>query len=81
VAHLRAHLFLADPERAASRVAAFEEGYRATAPSWDGAQHDGARVHEASELLARTVGAFPMVERDDPCGSAAMARAVALLGG
>ena len=81
VAHLRAHLFLVDPTRAAPRVAAFEQGYRATAPPWDGAQHDGARIHEACELLARTVGAFPMMGRNDSRWSAALERSVALLEG
>jgi 5-methylthioribose kinase len=81
VAHLRAHLFLADPDRAPAWVERFESGYRRTAPPWDGRQHDGARVHEASELLARTVGAFVMVPPTDPRHERAVGRALSLLDG
>lgn len=79
VAHLAAHLFLVDPARAAGWWRAFWEGYEATAPVWDAEEHRLARVHEASELLARTVGAFPMVGADDPRHARAVERAVALL--
>lgn len=61
-AHLRAHLFLLDPDP--RWPAAFDAGYREAFP-----EHilspDG-RLHEAAELLARTVGAFPLFPNGDP---------------
>lgn len=66
VAHLEAHLLLLDPRAAPSRIAAFRRGYQAAAPPWDAEEHAMAAVHRASELLARTVGAFPLMDERDP---------------
>jgi len=83
VAHLRAHLWLAARDEATwdRWSGALAEGYASTGPGWRAEQRSGALLHEAAELLARTVGAFPLFERTDPRVDRAVARAVGLLGG
>lgn len=77
VAHLRAHLHLLDAPPGA--VEAFLDGYRATGPEWNDEQHRLGELHEAAELLARTVGAFPLFDVTDPRREHAIGRALSLL--
>lgn len=74
-AHLRAHLFLMDPDP--RWPDAFDAGYREAFPAHE--PDPDAPLHEAAELLARTVGAFPMFDDGDPRRAVAVERAVDLL--
>jgi hypothetical protein len=74
-AHLRAHLFLLDPDP--RWPDAFDAAYRTSFP--EHAPSPDAPLHEAAELLARTVGAFPLFPEGDPRIERAVHRAVDLL--
>jgi len=81
VAHLRAHLWLAAPDAATAAAwrARFDDAYAGAGPVWDRQQVRGAQLHEGAELLARSVGAFPLFPFGDPRIDESVARAVRLM--
>jgi len=81
VAHLLAHLRLLAPsdEVAEGWGKALSIGYWATSPAWPTSLHRDALLHEAAELLARSVGSFPLFDDGDPRIEQMVAVAVRLL--